>query len=141
MRNPFAEKNPSESGKHQIKWYSCSQMVLKELDEFYLRADNKGEQISCNCVTLLLARLSVTSQIPKTFQPSKQQEGVSSLTSVKTYQHYLIIIIVVSQCVFNAFFLFYQYFALMLLLLLMELGVAIYLYIEKDKVRNEFKDI
>lgn len=36
---------------------------------------------------------------------------------------------------------FYQYFGLMLLLLLMELGVAIYLYIEKDKVSNEFKNI
>jgi len=36
-------------------------------------------------------------------------------------------------------FSLFQYFALMFLLLLMELGVAIYLYIEKDKVKNRLK--
>lgn len=81
----------------------------------------------------------------KTFQTSKQQEGASPLTSVKTlyHQHYIIILIaVLLNSMFLILFFFYQYFALMLLLLLMELGVAIYLYIEKDKVSlNEVKDI
>ena len=60
----------------------------------------------CDCFNLL-ARLSVTSQIPKTFQPSKQQEGVSSLTSVKTHQHYIIIITVLRplKSTFLMFFL------------------------------------
>ena len=59
----------------------------------------------CDCFNLL-ARLSVTSQIPKTFQPSKQQEGVSSLTSVKTHQQYIIIIIVLSQLLYSMFLMF-----------------------------------
>jgi len=84
----------------------------------------------------IVCQVYLHSQMLKTFQTTRG--GVSSLTSVKTHQHY----IVLSQFRNSMFLMFfYQYFGLMLLLLLMELGVAIYLYIEKDKVSNEFKNI
>lgn len=83
-----------------------------------------------------VCQVNLRSLMLKTFQTTRG--GVSSLTSVKTHQHY----IVLSQFRNSMFLMFfYQYFGLMLLLLLMELGVAIYLYIEKDKVSNEFKNI
>lgn len=132
MRNPFVEKNSSESGKYQIKWYSYFLMVLKKnLISFTQEMTIKQDEFQAT-----VCQVNLRSLMLKTFQTTRG--GVSSFNSVKTHPHY----IVLSQFRNSMFLMFfYQYFGLMLLLLLMELGVAIYLYIEKDKVSNEFKNI
>lgn len=44
MRNPFAEKNPSESGKYQNEMAFLLLSGPKKIDKFSLRDDNKDNK-------------------------------------------------------------------------------------------------
>lgn len=71
------------------------------------------------------------------YNTSRVIDTQNLLEQIQTIQHDIINLKspFLNRRFFIIFSSLFQYFALMLLLLLMELGVAIYLYIEKDKVK------